>query len=781
MKKYLLLVPILIFLTSISNVSAEPILTNVSKQPQNIWFDENITISLNCYDDNYNITQVYGKIVSPIVSENLVFTSESNNYYTLKLTNLYFDPEKPPNYNFSIYCQNNNNQTNTTSISFNVSQLKASISSITPSYLGDTVEITISIEKDSSLLYSEGIGFDLKLGGQDWPKTSFYDPIKKSWVIKFNTPNVLGTYDLNLEISVDLESYSQKKLTLKSSIEVKEPIELKILSIDKNEVRSDDIITISLSASERGKNIILNKEYLNFQIGSVAIEQDKVILYSVGDYFNAKIPMPDLSAGLYKLKITLNYKNYSIAKTREIGYVLPISGEFVDLNNKGINVEIKFLIDGNEKKRLTTDNLGSYSGYVVPGTYTLQLTFSQSTLYLYGTKVDNFNDPIKYYFFDTDIEGIKIAGLFVYEVALQYSNAKILMSYDEKKVANEKDLVVYRCGEFNPANKICNTKWEEQTATIDTIRNIVTIEASSLSAYAIGTKKSLYLDFSSEKDVFSIKELIRIRGITRDEDGNFVPNVLVNASVDGIKASTFSDDNGVFNLEFFAPDQEGVYNLLLTVKKTPYLSFNKTWSFKVIKSRSITLVTPDTIRIKKGGNLTLTFSIVNTGQTDLLNLSLFLIGLPKTYFNLQDKIDELKINQEKKVPVNFKIPIDASESTLSLIFKVNSTEVSKEEVIGFTIISENVTLPTTTTPPFTFPTGAVTLPTLPISFSEISYALIFGVISISTAYFLRMRKAGIKERKHIKNLLSDIKREIKKKKVHPMQSFNQLVENIEKK
>jgi len=786
MKKILFLVLILIFFICIQKVSAEPILTNVSLQPENVWFGEDVSISLNCYDSVNTITKVYGKMISPILSENLIFNFEGNDRYTLKLTSLYFDPSKPPKYTFSIYCENNNNQTSNTLVNFNVSQLVVTVSSVTnPAYIGDIAKLVISIEKDGSSLYTEGINFNLKLGGQSWSKTSFYDPGTDSWMIKFNVPSVLGTYDVDLEINANLEKYNPKKITLKSSMEVKDTVEFKILSIDKTEVRPKDVITVSISASERGNNIILSKNYLTFQIGSKVIDSDKVSITSAGNYFNTKIEMPDLSPGSYDLKIILNYANNSITQKKSVDYVVPISGKFVDLSNNGVNVEIKFLIDDVEKKSLTTDSSGSYTGYIVPGTYTIQLKFPQSTLYLYNIKISDFNDPVKYYFLETDVTGIKSVGLFIYEVALSHSKAKVVINYDEKKIPTEKNLAVYKCSEWNSESKTCNTDWEEQSATIDTIRNTVTIETSSLSAYTVGIKKSLYLDFSSEKKIFSIKELIKLRGVARDESGGFVQDVLLNVDDNGfnINASAYSGSNGVFVLEFFAPEEEGSYTLSVEAEKIPYLSYSKNWDFQVIKNREISLVTPDTIRAKKGESQTLQFSVVNIGQADISDLSLSLTGLPENYFSLQNKINELKIGQEVKIPVNFKIPQDASESTLSITFKVNSSGVSKEEIIGFTIFSENVTAPSTnqkTFPTFRFPTAQIALP---VSSSDISYAFIFCVMIVSIAYFLKKSKNWrTKERKNVKNVLSDIKGEIRRKKtVNLTQNFNQTVENMEEK
>jgi hypothetical protein len=783
MKKFLLiLVPL--FLVCIQKAYAEPSITNITLQPRNIWFGENISISLTCYDSAANITQVYGRIEEPIISEDFLFEHSGNNWYVLELTSLNFDPEKPPIYTFSVHCKNENNETDDELINFNVSSLFVSITSIkTPVYLDDFTEMIVSIKKDDSPL-NEGVKFKLKLSGQEWSKTSSYDPEKEAWTIRFRVPDVVGVYNLELEVDVSLESYNPKKTFLTSSIEVKEPVEFRIISLDKTEVKANDTIKVSLLASERGSKIILKTDYLSFQIGSSQIEKDRVTISSSGDYFNAEIKVPDLSPGSYDLRITLNYKNYSITRSQSIGYVMSISGKIVDLSGNRINTEIRFLINEQEKKRLSTDSSGAYSGYIVPGTYTVQLTFPRSTLYLYDVTIDEFDDPIKHYYFDTDIEGVKSAGLFVYDVDLDYKKAKIIMNYDETKVPREKDLVVYRCSEFNPANKICDTEWKEEIATIDTVRNTATIETDSLSAFVIGMKKSLVLDVSFDKNIFGSGELIKLRGIVRDESGSFVSGAEVKATISttNINSSAFSDENGVFNIELFSPKEEGTYNLFLKAEKIPYISSNKSLSFQVKRTRSLSLVVPDTIKIKQGENQTLKFSVINTGQVDLSDLSLFLTGLPQNYYSMQESIKELKVNEEVKIPVEFRIPRDATETTISITFKVNSSEVSKEEIIGFTIVSENVTIPTQTksAPLLSIPTGAITFPVISVSPTDITYASFIFVASILVAFVLRKNRSTTKERRHIKNLLYDVKNEIRRRKVFQKPQATEIKKENEK-
>jgi hypothetical protein len=738
----------------------------VKLEPENVFClsgkcDE-VLIEVNCS----NASKAYGEIEDPI-KRNISF--EKTDLYRATIPSYIFENNlKPSTYTLNITCENSSGIFSN-SFQFDVSTLEAKIESISPAYTDDEVAtLGISVKKNGIILSPS----DAEIEFSVYPlklKDQYYSSL---YFLILEVPSTQGTYNLEVLTNVSVQGYAKKQIKLESTFEVKQPLELS-LSLDKTEFKPGDTITLTLSALEKGDPVLINKNYLSIQLASTQIESDKINLYSSGNVFKAEFQAPDLPPGEYELKVTLNYDSYSAVQTKKIAYVMQASGKIVDLNNQGIATEIKFLKDGQEKKKILTDSSGSYSGFIVPGNYDLQITFPQATLYLNNVSVSSFEDPIKYYFFDTDIEGIKIAGLFVFEFKLSYSKAKILMKYDERKVVNEKNLVVYKCSDFNPSNKVCNSEWKEQVATIDTIGNTVTVETDSLSAYAVGMKKFLTLDFSLDKQSYGLNELVKVRGLVKDESGNLVPSVLIKASGNfKINVSTYSDSSGVFYFEFFSPEEEGIYTILISVEKVPYLASNKSLAFQVSKKREISLVLPDTIRLTKGESKTITFSVINTGQSDLSNLSLSLTGLPEEYFSIQDKIELIKAGEKVDIPVQFKIPENASEATLSLTFKVFSEEISKEGIIGLTILSENVSQALPGLPSASF--------SLPITSSDITYLSIFAFVCISLAIFLKKFKKRAREREKIKNLLSGIKMEIRRRKENPIQSFNKLVERVEK-
>lgn len=738
----------------------------VKLEPENVFCIDNKCDDLKILVNCSNGSEVSGRIEEPIqmglsfVKDNL-FKKEIPGY-------IFENALKPSQYKLNITCKNASGEFSNL-YNFYVSTLEAKVESISPSYLGDEVTtLSVSVKKDSYTLTPDNqIGFSVKpLNLKSW---YFSSPF---YTIILEVPKIIGTYNLEILANISVQGYKNKQIELEKTLEVKQPLEL-TLTLDKKEFKPGDNIALTLSALEKGEQVLITKDYLTIQLGSTQIEKDKINLYSSGSFFKAEFPAPDLPPGEYELAVTLNYKNYSVTQKKTIAYVLQVSGKIADLNNQGIAAEIKFLKDGQEKK-FTTDTSGYYSGFIIPGNYTLQITFPQSTLYLYDVSVNSFEDPIKYYFFDTDVEGIKVAGLFVFEFKLLYTSAKILMKYDERKVANEKDLIVYKCDDFNPSNKICNSEWKKQVATIDNVGNLAILESSSLSAYAVGTRKSLVLDFALDKNSYGLKEMVKVRGLVKDESNNLISNALIKASGDfEINVSTYSDSSGIFYFEFFAPENEGFYNILISAEKGSYLAANKSFSFQVAKKREVSLVIPDTIRLLKGENRTITFSVINTGQADISNLNLTLTGLPDEYFEIQERIEIIKAGEKFDIPVTFTVPTSAAEGTLSLTFKVFSEEISKEGIIGLTIFSENATQTI-------MPSAIFSLPTLPITNTDIIYLSVFALVCISLAFVLKKSKKKFKEREKIKNLLSDIKMEIRRKKENPMQAFNNLIEKVEK-
>jgi hypothetical protein len=608
---FLIFLGIFIFLL-LPSTFALPVIDNVTLNPSNIWLGENISIYLNCSDnENYTITRVYGNITGP--NSYIIPATEFikiNDIYYWNINTLYLD--RTGKFDVSIYCSNDNNQTSFYSTNFNISRLTGYINKITsnPAYIEDTIEIDFILKKDD-IPISSGVDFNVKFNDQYTPLKLLpaYDPIN-GWMLKIDSPNITGSFNVKVTAS-----YNRANITNSTSIEIKDKIEFDIVGINKNWVGPNETLLVVVKALERGIPIELNKDNFKIKIGSSDSEITGIT--QTGSLFNVNLLTPQIIPGKYDLTATLTYKNSSFTRTKQLDYIVPIQGKIVDTNNKGVNVQIKFFLGNVEKLSITTDSNGFYSGSIPPDVYNVKLIFPHSTLYLEGVTLNKFDDPIRYFeFTDLDVPGVRVAGLYVYETVLSFYKANLEMKYDEGNVLNEQELKVFKCSEWNSGRKACFDTWSEVGAFTDTVRNLVNLTSDTLSAFVIGETKKIKVDFNLDKPKYALKDLVKIRGLVQDEDGNIISNATVKVEVKGtsINIKTQSDSNGIFSIEFLSPEYEGNLTLTITADKYPYIGYSSNKNLEIIKNRAISIVFPDTVQIKQGGNLTQEFAIVNTGD-----------------------------------------------------------------------------------------------------------------------------------------------------------------------
>ncbi|MEM5766626.1 MAG: carboxypeptidase-like regulatory domain-containing protein [Candidatus Aenigmatarchaeota archaeon] len=766
-----------------SLATASPLISEITLKPSSeIWIDENLEIKVNCTNGSKVNATLIGETGYIIYVENFNLT---NGLYEAKIDSTYWR-NKSESFRTIVNCLDESDNTNTQNeTNITVSKFNVEIYRINPStiYLGDMIEVDVLVKKDAVPINSSNINFMITVDDQiKQPEIRPpYDPYD-GWIIFLNSSeisNPIKTHGLKIIVS-----YDRANSTKITSFTINEPIQFSILNVDKTWIKPNDTINLKIQALDRGNIIPLNKENLLIKIDNT--QASVVAISPSNDFFSVTILAPNLSPGKYSLIAFLSHKNYTYSSSSIIHYIVPITGKFVDENDKGIYTRISFFLDGIEKLRLYTDATGTYSGSLPPGTYDVEIVFPQSTLHLYEAEINDFEDPIRYYYLDSiDLEGLNVANLFVYEVALPYYKASIDMKYDERNVLDENLLKVYKCEDWNFGRKECHGKWDEIPASVDKVRNMVYVSTKSLSSYAIGTLKKLSVDFNFNKQTFYIKDLVRIRGIVVDEYKNSVDNASVSIQIKNtsINQKVFSDKNGLFTIEFLSPEKEGNYSLTLTAKKHPYVSFNYTLTLQVLKSKEISIVSPDTVRINQGENFTQEFSVVNTGQTELHNLNISLEGIPKEYYILQDNIGKLEINEEKKLKIEFLIPSNASIGTLSCKIKVFNEEVYKEKTFGFTIIEKNQTLESKTTPVGLF--GKIVLPQIA---PDWIYIFLFAVITFSLSFLLKKRKIKSQGKEEIKHYLLNVKEFLKKKsetatqpmETRPSEIFIEIEEEEEK-
>jgi len=766
MKEIRLLFIIILFILSFYSVKAIPTISNITIQPSEPWLGENVFTSFACYDQNYSIKQVYANVIGPnrtFIILNDSFTEINNTYsHTIDHSNL-------PNagtYNITLYCENLNDENKTDSKTFTVDELNSSIENISPSpgYIGDEIEIDVNVKvNDIPLEPPEIVNFTVYFNDQEKPLNSFsYDTDNDWWILRIDAPSSTGTYDVDVVTKYD-EVISNSSITT----EIKQPLQFDLLNISNSWVMPDDKITLTFKGLFKGSAIDLKKEYLNIKIVSDVCSIQSIS--QVGNYSYVEILAPNLSPGKHNLNINFSYMDFVKDISEKIEYVLSISGSILDSDDEAVDTELRFENDEIDETFVTESN-GSYSGHLPIGVYDLELIFPNSKLFLDDVTIEEFNNPIKFDKTTTEIsiQGIDIVDIFVYEIALNYSDVYLEIEYDDSKIFDENNIVVYKCENWNFGKKTCSGDWNLIDPEIDKVMDLVKVNTTTLSAFLIGYKREMNLEFSLDKDEYFLKDTIKITGTVKDNDRSPIQDVEIKMSISdtSITASTKSDNNGKFSLEFQGPESEGTYTVSVTAEKSSLTSVSKSTTIKFVKKESLSLKVPSEIEVKKGENASVEILITNTGKTDLFDLTLSLTGIPEEYYtSFTTQIDQIKVEEEKKIPIAFIIPGNASEGSHTGKFKVTYDDSYQEGEFILTILNEeeNETSSNSTAKGFQFPSILPTAyVTLPFEGFDILSLSLFAVFTFSTSFWLKKRnKFNAKlERNHVMNLLLDIKREI---------------------
>lgn len=765
---------LLIFLATIipSEVSAYPAVNSVNFSPSSsLWIGEDIIIRVNCTDDaNHTITGVMAETVGQngYIIPNKTLKAGVGGLYEVLIESLYM--YEPNIFDVDIYCTNNMSEQNIEHSGFTVYSFKAAFLSETSisAYTESRVEFNLNATKNGAAVLHD-VSFDVKIDddGVESIIEPPYDP-KKGWIVYIDSPSVPREYDVEI-----LVSHDRTNDTLETTLKVEEGMKFYITKISDSLLESHEKIDVDIRALSGGKVVTLNEENLDIKIGSSNAVIESIT--PVSDYFRVKIEAPGHIPGGYELVATLKIGDYSYTDTKTVHYSVPISGEIVNYNGDSLSAEIKFLQYDSEILTLNTNSDGKYSGKIRPGQYDVRFTFSESVLELEDVHINEFEDPINYNLFTSAdvVTGLKVAGLYVYETTLGFSKVNIEMGYDETDILNEGEIKVYRCGSWNSGKRTCYSEWEEVSASVDTVKNVVEVESVGLSAYAIGNIKDIIVDFGFDKEQYYLKDFIRFSGETRDNDDDKIGNVSLRLRVQGtgLDMRTWSDANGAFSFEFVGPSKEGTYEFLLDAEKYPYIYCNISGDMEVVKSATFSVIFPETIQIKQSEEKSYDIELRNIGQTDLYDINFSLTGVPDGYYTLPPVLKRLGIGETKTYAISFSVPENASRETYSGGLKISSKDLVKEKIFGFSVIGKNETPETLDRVDATQPTGLfgkilgrLALPKITATDSTYLAILLFAAGSFTAALLFRKRRVeksrriGIREevRQNLFNIKSHI-------------------------
>jgi hypothetical protein len=738
-----------------SIAAAMPTIGDIYMSPSaELWTGESLYMAVNCTDGaNGTIAGVFA-ILSGSGGFNIpnrTMPIASDGSYATTIEALYL--KDPSSFTANVFCTGSDATTAVATRLFSVSNLTVDVASLQGAkiYLGSQIELDAQVRKDGTSITS-GPTFSITFNGQvRAPKVAPpYDP-SRGWLMYFDSPSASGAYDVDVTATVGRASNTDR-----IKIDIIDPVQFYVSSIDKSVVASGDYVTIQTYAFDHGSVIPINSDILQVKVGSVPATI--ISITPVSNYFNVVVSLPSLIAGSYSLTSVLSYNGYSFSSSKAVNYAVSVSGKLTDESGHGVSATVRFSQGGNEKIVLFTDSNGGYSGTLPVGDYDIQAAFSHTTMNLYGVTVDGFDDPIKHYFLSSgDIRGVDVAGVYVYEVSIPFRNASLEMKYDESKVANENDLKIYRCDSWSTGKQTCYSGWKEIYGFVDTLRNTVYINTTGLAAFSIGTIKQLSLDYNINKDDYSLRELVKVRGMAIDNFRDPVPNVTVTMRIPeaSVSQSAVTDANGLFSFDYPAPGIEGKYTVRLSAELDPFVGVESSSSFRTVKSKDMTLVIPDSLQMAQGDRYVQEFRITNTGQTDLVGLNASLEGMPDGYYSMDGSVGSIKSGESAVVSADIRLPDNASIGTSAVTFIVRGADISAQKVFGFTV-TENKSddrVPVPTTGQF----WDIQFPVVP---KEILYLTAIAAICFFAAYFLKKRRLSeprAKEKEVVRKSFSEVK------------------------
>lgn len=713
---------------------ALPNIQNEAVTPNNAYLGESIALSFACVTS----LPIQGATVS-ITGPNIIVPDiqlSGGPSYSLSLDQAYID--RTGGFDATVSCADTEGWVNKT-INFNVSEITGGIKSISPAtlYTNDLMDILFEIKKDGSPVVN-GVNFSLFVDNQAvTPKSVVYDTTK-GWIIRADAPSSAGTHTIKV-----VATYTRISLESESSVNVKAPIEFAITSIDKSNVAENDNLTMTIRAFDQGNFIRLPgniKVYLDSNELSVqSITDDGTNSY-------VRVVIPNFEKRSYTLKAVLVYKSSTYESTTGIGYTVPAEGEITGI----VGATLRFLKSGSERLRMNTDSAGKYYGTIVPGTYDLHLEFPESKLTLEDVEVDDFDDPLDYAVAkDVYIEGISAKTVYFFSFSLEYDKAIVELPYRE--FYGNSDARIMRCLNWDKAQKKCNISWSEVSGKVSRNGEKVELDLSSLGAFAIGVREKAVLNFNIDSKNYNLKDLIKIRGNVQDSQKNPIPNAKIDVKVgSNVIGNINADSNGVFSIDFLAPDIEGDYTVTIYADKAPYLKGENSKSFTVTKSRSVSILFPEVLRLEPGQQLEKEITFMNTGQDDVTGAEVTVEGVPLGYFTLSKKTIDLPVNAQESVTISFDLPEDASQTTYGATIKLSSGDFSRENSFGLTIRKEEV--PAEVQSPAT---GlAISLPSLDANYI---YIAIFAVVCFSAAFLLKKFRKRDKRPSQDMSHLSEIK------------------------
>ncbi|RLJ02177.1 MAG: hypothetical protein DRP11_03340 [Candidatus Aenigmatarchaeota archaeon] len=732
--KRILPVMMLLFIPQIS------LSLSIDISPNPVWFGEPLSISANC---TYNSSaHVWLDIESPIIMQNLTF-SEDNQTFHLTYSNM---PELGT-YTGTVHCVADVEETNQ-SISFLVRDLDAKIEKLKPEnfYTDSRLTITVNITEVSDHTYNpnSGIGFEL-LEGSSTINLSPEDIYFKDG-LWFVSPDYIfseGEHHLNLRIE-----YQGKSIEAPFILNVLQPLNVKILSLT-GDVKPYNNITIEPQVTYKGSSLSLSelndlKIYLDSEEMPFSVQGNRIT-----------IELPDKDPGTYTLKLECSYEGAHASAETRISYLIGFTGTLVDIDNNLLSGTITFEKNG-FSKRVTVN--GDYSFSVPAGTYTVKVeNFPGLKKAVFeGVEVngetENFIRIDHFTSDDLGVPGIRIAGGLGLEMVLPFDSVKMEIGYDSSVVRDESELKLYTCENWNFDARRCSGEWEELSAAVDRISNVVKITTTHLSGFIVGEEERADIMFKTDKDAYFFGEEIVVTGTVRDGNQNPIPNAEVRYFFNDQTGTVRTTHDGIFSFTLTAPENPGTYRIEASLPEYSMETFTE--EVTVEGKKALTLILPDDSEIPYSEESTFDIKIVNSGQVDLNDLDVVINGLPEGTFTCSpDRIEKLSRGEQKSVTLRF-IPPNTSKN-YQVTVTVSNRSIEETESFVLMVTGPAMSETQDQEPPFT---GFITFVESVNPFDALSGITLIGIIF----YSLKITRKKKEPRGSIRGIMFNIKNEIEK-------------------
>ncbi len=600
---------------------------------QALWEGE--SLSIGCAFQQIPSGGVYVSIQEPIIVS-IPMEQANQTHYALEY-------QPPVIGQYSLSCGNGSLESSPGS--FTVSRLEANLTSLPDmAYIDQGIGLRASVKRDSGQAQdiTSGVDFSVTLGGVslDIEGTPYF--YEGSWVITTEPPSGIGQ---GSHLLMAKASHQGADASSEALIDVSEPLHFSIDSVSPDEVRGGENVTVGLSATYHGTDVLASSS-----IRAILDGQSLNIKRTPSGF---SFQCPGLEPEPHELNVSLEHQGSQASGQRHLYYMIHAKSEIRNADNKGVSATLKF--HGQDRLLTARTNVnGAFSMDVPAGDYDIEMRFSPDIrATARGVELDG--DAEDFVRFDTyspkEVQGIRVARIFALEFTLPFGGMDITASYDASGIGDESGLEVLTCRQWNMDSRTCSGDWDDVDFSIDDVKNTVEFSVEHLSAFLVGEKADLDLDFTIDREEYMPGQDIRLRGLVEDGSGNPVSGALVSYSIEGGRdGEARTNSNGVFSATFPAPGNGGDYEIVARVSRGLSGKDTESQVFSVMTIREVRIIPPVRAEVSEGSEARVESVLVNTGQEVLTDCIIEVSGLPGSWYSTEPKsVSALIPDEEKKV------------------------------------------------------------------------------------------------------------------------------------